>query len=457
MKNIFLTLTLLLVSLSGFSQNNGEPMALGLPGDNLNLYAVLDIFQKSPTLEDFERAINDKSKNINNLDLNNDRNIDYLRIVSHQVSNTHTIVIQDPINANQNQDVAVIEVSKEPSGKVFIQIIGDEDLYGKNYIIEPSDLQGGTPNPGYNNSGYNNAGYNNGYENQYHPVNDWLIVNFLFAPTYVVYHSPYNWGYYPVYWHPWVPVFYENYWGYNRHYYGNVYYRRSIEVRSPVYYSHYAARRSFSPIVIENGRRGGYRETYNGHQYRNFGNEDHHENGTPKYNNDHHDNGAPRGNDNHNNNGNDHHDNGMPRGNDNHNNPGNDHNNPGGVPNGNNNHNTTGNDHQNNGGVPNGNNQHNGQNPTTNPTPATPAAPNHTIQNPKPLTPSNPANPNQGNGAYGPRPTNNPRPMNNNNGGMPRNAAPATPRPMNNAAPRSVTPRPAAPKPVSAPREAGRR
>ena len=409
MKNIFLTLTLLLVSLSGFSQNNGEPMALGLPGDNLNLYAVLDIFQKSPTLEDFERAINDKSNNINNLDLNNDRNIDYLRVISHQVSNTHTIVIQDPISANENQDVAVIEVSKEPSGKVYIQIIGDEALYGKNYIIEPSDLAaGGTPNPGYQ-QGNSNAGYNNGYENQYHPMNDWLIVNFLFAPTYVTYHSPYNWGYYPVYWHPWVPVFYESYWGYNRHYYRDAYYHRSIEVRSPVYYSHYTPRRISSPIVIENGRRGGYRETYNGHEYRNFGNEDHHENGAPRNMNDHHDNEVPRGNDNN-------HYNGVPNGN------------------GNITHNNNGNDNS-----PNP--------PKTISSPSVPSTPNHTIPNPKPLPNSNH---NQGNGASGPRP------MNNNNGSMPRNTKPA-PRPMNNSAPRSA-PRPVAPKqPVSAPRENGRR
>jgi hypothetical protein len=29
-----------------FSQISGEAEALGLPGDNLNLYAVLDVFQK---------------------------------------------------------------------------------------------------------------------------------------------------------------------------------------------------------------------------------------------------------------------------------------------------------------------------------------------------------------------------------------------------------------------------
>ena len=398
MKNIFLTLTLLLVSLSGFSQNNGEPMALGLPGDNLNLYAVLDIFQKSPTLEEFERDINDKSRNINNLDLNNDRNIDYLRVVSHQVSNTHTIVIQDIISPNETQDVAVIEVSKEPSGRVFIQIIGDEDLYGKNYIIEPSDLDRGTANPGYQ-AGYNN----NGYENQYRPVNDWLIVNFLFSPNYVVYRSPYAWGYYPVYWHPWAPIFYENYWGYNRHYYSNTYYRRSIEVRSPVYYSHYAARRSFSPIVIENGRRGGYRETYNGHQYRNFEAVDHREGGVIR--DEHHDNGAPRGYDNNNHINNDNHFN-------------------------------NGNDHHENGVTPNGNeyNQHsNGQNPTVTPTPT---MPNHNT-----VTPSNP---NQGATSGQPH-GNNPAP--NGNGGMHNNNnnnnnTNSSPRPMNNNVHTNNMPRP---------------
>lgn len=279
MRNIFVSVAALLFSISSFSQNNGEPMALGLPGDNLNLYAVLDIFQNSPTLEEFERAINDKSKNINNLDLNNDRKIDYLRILSHEVSNTHTIVIQDPLSPTENQDVAVIEVSKEPSGKVFIQIIGDEALYGKNYIIEPSDLaSGGTPNPGYQSGSV----YVNEHHARYHPVNDWLIVNFLFAPSYIVYRSPYNWGYYPVYWNPWAPIFYENYWGYHRHYYADVYYRRSTDVRSTVYYSNYVTRRNYSTIVVENNRHNAYRETYNGHQYRNFADENHHENGTPR-------------------------------------------------------------------------------------------------------------------------------------------------------------------------------
>nr|MDA3822412.1 hypothetical protein [Bacteroidales bacterium] len=40
---------------------------LGLPGDNLNLYAVMNLFQESETLEGFERNLNDEESMINNL------------------------------------------------------------------------------------------------------------------------------------------------------------------------------------------------------------------------------------------------------------------------------------------------------------------------------------------------------------------------------------------------------
>jgi hypothetical protein len=49
---------------------------LGLPGDNLNLYAVMRLFQNTATLEEFEYRLNSKSERINNLDLNMDNRID---------------------------------------------------------------------------------------------------------------------------------------------------------------------------------------------------------------------------------------------------------------------------------------------------------------------------------------------------------------------------------------------
>ncbi len=61
---------------------------LGLPGDNLNLYAVLRVFQESPTLEEFEKRINSQEEMINNLDLNGDRKIDYIQVVDYPTRQT---------------------------------------------------------------------------------------------------------------------------------------------------------------------------------------------------------------------------------------------------------------------------------------------------------------------------------------------------------------------------------
>ena len=53
------------------------------------------------------------------------------------------------------QDVAVFTVEKYRDGSVRIQLIGDEALYGRNYIVEP--IYAETPNPGYTGRTRNNT------------------------------------------------------------------------------------------------------------------------------------------------------------------------------------------------------------------------------------------------------------------------------------------------------------
>jgi hypothetical protein len=108
MKRIILFFVVLMtgfVTSSAFSQTGNEPVALGLPGDNLNLYAVLDVFKKSATLEEFERILNDKDSNINNLDLNNDNAVDYIEIRSYKTGNFHSIVLRVAINSIEYHDI----------------------------------------------------------------------------------------------------------------------------------------------------------------------------------------------------------------------------------------------------------------------------------------------------------------------------------------------------------------
>ena len=274
MKNVFLTFMILTFSLSsilGFSQETKEPEALGLPGDNLNLYAVLALFQSSKTIEDFETSLNKEDMKINNLDLNNDKKTDFIKVVSKKDGEAFTFVLEVVVTKDQIQDVAVIDVDKSKDGKVTVQIIGDEVLYGKNYIVEPA-VKSGTPNPAYtgtdtvvinNNITNNNTTINEVQE----PVDNWPVVNYMYSPMYMPYYSPWYWGYYPPYWRPWVPIYYRNYWGYHNHYYGNPYYRRTVVVVNPHHYNNYYSNRSSSTVVINNNKQGYYKDTYNGRDY----------------------------------------------------------------------------------------------------------------------------------------------------------------------------------------------
>jgi hypothetical protein len=264
MKKIFFVLVVFATSLfclPAFSQIGNDPVALGLPGDNLNLYAVLDVFKKSPTLEEFERVLNDRESHINNLDLNNDNMIDYIEVVADKNKNSFSIVLRVAINRIEYQDVAVIEGHKNYAGKVIVQIIGDEDLYGKDYIVEPSFAE--TPNPGYVG---NRSVVVTGSDIYY--VNDWPLIIYFFSPAFSVYVSPWHWGFYPTYWRPWSPIFFHFYWDFHRHYYVNNFYRRSSYVRYPVSHSYYINRRQSSPVVRQYREEGRYDRVYDGRTYK---------------------------------------------------------------------------------------------------------------------------------------------------------------------------------------------
>jgi hypothetical protein len=256
--------------------------SLGLPGDNLNLFAVMKLFQESETLEGFERSLNDPDNMINNLDLNGDNRIDYIRVIDNQDGDVHFIVLQVAINARENQDVALFIVQREANNQVRIQLIGDEDLYGKDYIIEPNYDAGvqyanETPNPGY-------TGKTIVVDGQTVVVNRvttvevaaWPLVRFIFLPTYVVWHSPWYWGYYPSWWHPWHPYYWHYYYGYHYHWYPHYYgyYRHWHDYRYPRWRNYYyGSRRAHSPYVATHINSGYYKTTYSRPETRRAGSE----------------------------------------------------------------------------------------------------------------------------------------------------------------------------------------
>ena len=85
MKKLICTsiLTVLIATMTAVSAQNNPEEYLGLPGDNLNLYATMKLFQESETLEAFERDLNDEKSKINNLDLNGDNLVDYITVTDY--------------------------------------------------------------------------------------------------------------------------------------------------------------------------------------------------------------------------------------------------------------------------------------------------------------------------------------------------------------------------------------
>ena len=244
-----------------------QPEQLNLPGDNLNLYAVMKLFQESSTLELFEQKLNEENARVNNLDLNGDNYIDYIKVVDYVDNNVHYITLQVAVTPTENQDVAVFVVRKDPNGKVIIQLVGDEELYGKYYIVEPyyGSNSGSTPNPGYYGNNTSQPEPLAVGHVQYVEVESWPVVRLIFLPTYVIWNSPWYWGYYPTYWRPWTPWFWHRYYGYHYcwhdDYYGHYHHghHNHYDTWHQNYYSHH---RKSSTTVYARRERGAYNSTY---------------------------------------------------------------------------------------------------------------------------------------------------------------------------------------------------
>ena len=167
-KSISLIVVMMLATISMSAQKR---ITVEVPTDdiskNLDLKAVATAFGESKSLEEFEQRLNDNDSKISNLDLNNDGEIDYLRVVEKIDNNVHNIVVQAVLSKDNYQDVATVKVEKDQENNTKVEIAGDPTLYGENYIIEPVYLY--TP-PFY---------------------------SYLWASGYYGWHSPYYWGYYP--------------------------------------------------------------------------------------------------------------------------------------------------------------------------------------------------------------------------------------------------------------------
>ena len=192
MKRLLLTLIIFISTLT-FSQQtvtvtaNSEDISAGL-----DLTVVANLFAEAQNIEDFELMLNQPDSMFCNLDLNGDGNVDYIRVIEVGEGNKRLIVLQALLGPDIYQDVASIYVEKEDS-KVAVQIIGDEYVYGTNYIIEPTYV--------------------------YYP----RIYRWLWSPVWHCWYSPWYWDYYPRWWYIHHCWFYDRYYMHCHHFHRHHY------------------------------------------------------------------------------------------------------------------------------------------------------------------------------------------------------------------------------------------
>jgi len=170
----------------------------GLPGDDFSLEGALELFKKASSPEDFEKMINSENNHVNNLDLNGDGDIDYVKVIDHMDKDVHALVLQVAVSSSENQDIAVIEIEKDGNESAVLQIIGDEEIYGDAIIVEPlgaEEMDKSKKGPSV-------------LEEEVLVVNVWFwpSVRYLYAPIYRPWVSPWYWGHYPGWWRPWRPL-----------------------------------------------------------------------------------------------------------------------------------------------------------------------------------------------------------------------------------------------------------
>ncbi|MDF1694339.1 MAG: hypothetical protein P1U56_00815 [Saprospiraceae bacterium] len=238
-----LAIILFLGSNSIFAQSEDDKT--GLLGDNFSLEGALDMFKNAANLEAFEEALNSENNYVNNLDLNDDDEIDYIRIEDNMENDIHAIVLQALISEDEVQDIAVIEIERTGDESATLQIVGDEYLYGEDVFVEAFEEEGTS-------SGKGGPNADSKISRIVVNVWGWPSVRFVYRPNYVVYRSPFRWRHYPRTWRPWRPLSWTVYHGKRFHYKRNyrvVHTRRVVNARKI-----YTPRRKSSSTVVKKSK-----------------------------------------------------------------------------------------------------------------------------------------------------------------------------------------------------------
>jgi hypothetical protein len=132
----------------------------------LDLGVVTDLAKKAKDAADFERLLNSPAEAVNNIDLNDDNKVDYIKVTEYGSGDQRGFSLTTDLAPGETQEIATIEFQRNQDNAT-VQTTGNPSLYGAG---------------NYHHSSFG--------------LTDALLLGWLFSnrPSYA---SPYGYGNYP--------------------------------------------------------------------------------------------------------------------------------------------------------------------------------------------------------------------------------------------------------------------
>ena len=149
---------------------------LSSAADGLDLQAVAELLKKADTAEKFESLLNDPAEGLNNLDLDEDNNVDFIKVTEYGEGDSTGFSLTVDMGGGDEQELATIDMVKSAGGDIDVEMQGNEQIYGAN-----------------------------SYYHRRYGLTEMLLFGYMFRP-HRPYFSPYYYGFYPGFYRPYGVV-----------------------------------------------------------------------------------------------------------------------------------------------------------------------------------------------------------------------------------------------------------
>ncbi|PID27042.1 MAG: hypothetical protein CR982_06950 [Candidatus Cloacimonadota bacterium] len=171
--------------------------------DGLDLKAVMALVQKVKSSEELEKRLNTPGS-INNLDLNEDGNVDYIKVSEYGGSGEYGFSLTTEPVKGEVQEIATIEITKD-GDRANVNARGNSQIYGNNYY----------------------------YHDNSHFWRNMFLFSY-FTNGFGMYRSPYYYGHYPRYYRSYTTVPSRSYKNRAKSSYGNSSFKRGSNGKSSI-------------------------------------------------------------------------------------------------------------------------------------------------------------------------------------------------------------------------------